>query len=168
MLDVGSGSGRHLVFFASQGFEAHGIDNSPEAVTQAVSWLKDEGLSAEVRLHDIATPFPYPDEYFDAVVSVQVIHHALIRTIRAIADEMDRVSKPGALLFVTAPGVKNQAREFQEVEPKTLLPLDGPEKGLPHHFFTQAELSLLFPRFRQLDIRMDHLNHLCFTAAKGA
>lgn len=168
VLDIGSGTGRHLVFFASLGFEAHGLDNSPEAVRQAETWLKDQGLRADVRLRDIARRFPYPDGYFDAIVSIQVIHHALIRTIQTIAQEIDRVCKPGGLLFVTVPGLRNQAQQFREVEPNTFVPLDGPEKGLPHHFFTATELSLLFPGFQQLDIHMDDASHLCFTATKRA
>ncbi len=166
VLDLGSGTGRHLVFFASRGFETHGIDNSPEAVTLAQEWLGQLGLRAHLTKHDITTLLPYEDEYFDAVISVQVIHHAMIRTIRAIAREIDRVSKPGALLFVTVPCLKNQAGAFREIEPNTFVPLDGPEKGLPHHFFSPPELSLVFPRFEQLDIHVDDGNHLCLTAAK--
>jgi cyclopropane fatty-acyl-phospholipid synthase-like methyltransferase len=166
VLDVGSGSGRHLVLFASCGFETHGIDNSLEAITHAENWLKNEGLSAQVKRHDIATRFPYQDEYFDAVISIQVIHHAVIRKIQAIAKEMDRVSKPGAILFVTVPHIKNQAREFREIEPNTFVPLDGQEKGLPHHFFSKEELPLVFPRFEKLDLHLDEVNHICFTALK--
>jgi SAM-dependent methyltransferase len=121
-----------------------------------------------VKLHDIATRFPYPDAYFDAVVSVQVIHHAVIKTIQTVADEIDRVCRPGGILFLTVPAVRNQGQRFQEVEPNTFVPLDGPEIGLPHHFFTPVELSLLFPRFEKLDIHMDDVEHLCFTAAKRA
>jgi len=166
VLDVGSGSGRHLVFFGAHGLEPYGIDNSPEAVMLAKDWLNSQNLHAEVTLHDITTRFPYPDEYFDGVIAVQVIHHGVSRTIRAIADEMDRVSRTGALLFVTVPRLKNQAVSFLEIEPDTFVPLEGPEKGLPHHFFSEAELALLFPRFRQIDVHVDDVDHWCLTAVK--
>jgi cyclopropane fatty-acyl-phospholipid synthase-like methyltransferase len=166
VLDLGCGSGRHLVQLAGHGFEVHGVDSSPHAVRLAREWLESRQLSAHVALHDITTPLPYPRKYFDAVVSIQVVHHAVSETIRRIAREIERVTKPEALIFVTVPRSRNQASRFEEIEPGTLVPLDGPEKGLPHHFFTAEELPSLFSGFKQLDLHVDRADHLCFTGTK--
>jgi hypothetical protein len=100
------------------------------------------------------------------VVSIQVVHHAVIKTIRKIVGEIERVTKSAALAFVTVPRLRNQAKRFQEIEPHTLVPLDGPEAGLPHHFFTVEELIALFSGFEQLDLHVDKADHICFTGAK--
>jgi len=110
---------------------------------------------------------PYEDEFFDAVVSVQVIHHADIATIRAIVDEVSRVLKRGGFLFVTVPGLRNQGANFEQLEPNTYIPLDGPEKGLPHHYFTPEELREVFgPHYDIVDIHLDAWDHYCLLAVK--
>jgi len=58
---------------------------------------------AEVHERNIYEPLPYADGFFDAVVSVQVIHHARIAAIRRLVDEITRVLKPGGLVFVISP-----------------------------------------------------------------
>jgi SAM-dependent methyltransferase len=166
VLDLGCGSGRHLVQLAGHGFEVHGVDSSPHAVRLAREWLESRQLSAHVALHDITTPLPYPRKYFDAVVSIQVVHHAVSETIRRIAREIERVTKPEALIFVTVPRSRNQASRFEELEPGTLVPLDAPERGLPHDFFTEEELTSLFSGFKQLNLHVDLADHLCFTGTK--
>jgi hypothetical protein len=94
------------------------------------------------------------------------VHHAVSEIIRRIVREIERVRRPEALVFVTVPRSRNQASRFEEIEPATLVPLDGPEKGLPHHFFTAEELASLFSRFSQLDLHVDCADHLCFTGTK--
>jgi cyclopropane fatty-acyl-phospholipid synthase-like methyltransferase len=166
VLDLGCGSGRHLVQLACHGFEVHGVDSSPHAVRLAGEWLESRRLRAHVILHDIAASLPYAREYFDAVVSIQVVHHAVSETIGRIVREIERITKPEALIFVTVPRSRNQASRFEEIEPGTFVPLDGPEKGLPHHFFTAEELASLFSGFNQLDLHVDRTDHLCFTGTR--
>ncbi len=44
-------------------------------------------------------------------------------------------------------------RRSKEIEPGTIIPLEGPEKGVPHHIFVnKKELRALFPNFQILDI----------------
>ena len=166
VLDLGCGTGRHLVHFARSGFSVHGLDASPEATRLAREWLGSEGLQADVRLQDIYGPLPYPDAFFDAVISVQVIHHARIAAIRRLGGEIARVLKPGGFVFVTVPAAQDQASRFEEIEPGTFIPLDGPEQGLPHHYFTVDELRQLFEGFDVDDVHVDSLRHFCLSAFK--
>ncbi len=166
VLDLGSGTGRHVVYLARNGFSVFGLDNSPEGIKMTRRWLAEEGLAADVQLASMTEKFPYEDDFFDAVVSVQVIHHADIGTIRKMAQEITRVLKTGGLLFVTVPKLMNQAQTFEEIEPNTFIPLDGPEKGLPHHYFTPEELREMFAGFDVTDIHLDAVNHYCLSAHK--
>jgi tellurite methyltransferase len=166
VLDLGCGSGRHVVHFARSGFWVHGLDESPEAVRLAREWLVAQGLQGEVQEGNIYEPLPYHDAFFDAVVSIQVIHHARIAAIRQLVSELTRVLKQGGLVFVTVPAVQNQASGFDEIEPGTFIPRDGPEQGLPHHFFTVAELRALFEAFDVDDVHIDGHQHFCLSGFK--
>lgn len=166
ILDLGSGTGRHIVYLARNGFSVFGLDNSPEGIQATRQWLMEENLDADLRLQNMTEKLPYEDSFFDAVVSVQVIHHADMATIRRIVQEIGRVLKLGGFLFFTVPKLKNQGGKFEQIEPNTFIPLDGREKGLPHHYFTPEELQEVFGAFDVADIHLDKVNHYCLSAFK--
>lgn len=166
VLDLGSGTGRHVVYLAERGYSVFGLDSSPEGIDATRRWLADEDLAASLELASMTDPLPYADGFFDGVVSVQVIHHADIATIGRLADEVTRVLRPGGLLFVTVPTLMNQAEAFEEIEPGTFVPLDGPEKGLPHHYFSAAELRSLFGGFSVEALHVDTVDHHAMIAFK--
>jgi SAM-dependent methyltransferase len=166
VLDLGSGTGRHVVYLAKSGFSVFGLDNSSEGIEATRQWLADEGLEADLQLQSMAERFPYEDGLFDAVLSVQVIHHAALATIRGIVDEIGRVLKQGGFLFVTVPKLRNQGETFEQLEPNTFVPLDGPEKGLPHHYFTHEKLREVFVDYEIVDIHLDAWEHYCLSAFK--
>jgi cyclopropane fatty-acyl-phospholipid synthase-like methyltransferase len=166
VLDLGCGTGRHVVYLAERGFSVFGLDSSAEANKASRAWLAEERLEATLHLHDMKDSLPFHDRFFDAVVSVQVIHHACVSTITHTVRELERVLRPGGLLFVTVPTRRNQGERFKEIEENTLVPLNGPEKGLPHHYFTARELRELFSNFDVRAIDVDSVAHYCVTALK--
>ncbi len=166
VLDLGCGTGRHVVYLAQEGFSVFGLDNSPEGIKMAHQWLKNEALSADLRIQDMTERLPYMDCFFDAVISIQVIHHARIITIKGIVREIARVLKQGGFVFVTVPKEKHQDESRRKIEPRTFVPLDGHEKGLLHHYFTPAELKEVFADFEVTDIHLDTTSHYCLSAFK--
>jgi len=164
VLDLGCGTGRHVVYLARHGFSVYGLDNSPRAVEMTAEWLARENLCANLQVQEMTETFPYKDRFFDAILSIQVIHHADIASIRQIVGEMERVLKPGGFLFVTVPKQRNQGKRFRQIEPNTFIPLDGDEKGLPHHYFTPQELHECFAHFEIADIHLDPIDHYCLSA----
>jgi SAM-dependent methyltransferase len=152
VVDLGCGSGRHAVFLARQGFEVLGIDNSPTALRMSRQWLVEDGLDAALLLADMRLPLPLRSGACEAVLSTQVIHHALLETVRATARELCRILRPGGLLFVSVPLNPDPEDTFEAVEAGTLVPTSGPEKGLPHHFFEPDELCSLFPDLTILEL----------------
>jgi SAM-dependent methyltransferase len=50
VLDLGCGTGRHVVYPAENGFSVFGLDNSSEGMEATRQWLADEGLEADLRL----------------------------------------------------------------------------------------------------------------------
>ncbi|MEJ2250943.1 MAG: class I SAM-dependent methyltransferase [Candidatus Lokiarchaeota archaeon] len=160
---LGCGTGRHLVFLAQNGFEVYGFDSSPNALKLSNKWLNNLNLIAETSLQKMEEDFPFENNFFDAVISIQVIHHNKAELVKKTVKEIERVMKKGGILFITIPDFHNYSRKhkwkLKEIENRTYIPLDGPEKGLIHHFFTKEEIHETFCNFKILEIGLDPTNH---------
>jgi SAM-dependent methyltransferase len=167
VLDIGCGSGRHLVFLTKRGFETYGFDASQSALSLAQKWLQEEGLQATIIRHQMEERFPYEDSFFEAVISTQVIHHNRIREILFTVGEIERVLRSGGVLFVSVPIFSKVPSEgdkdwkLEQIEPGTYIPQRGPEAGIPHHYFTEEEIYEVFSNFEILDIHIDETSHRC-------
>ncbi len=152
VLDLGFGAGRHVVYLAREGFQVCGTDVSPRGLALTHEWLRREGLEADLKISDM-TAIPYPDEYFDGLISTYVIHHNTLDNIRRCVAEIYRVLAPGgeALLIVQSKR-GYRYRCGQEVEPDTLILNTGADAGVPHHFFDRASLRELLSAFAILNI----------------
>ncbi|TFF63436.1 MAG: class I SAM-dependent methyltransferase [Promethearchaeota archaeon] len=170
ILDLGCGTGRHLVYFSKKGFKMYGFDSSPNAIKQARRWLGEENLNAEITVHKMENKFPFPSNYFDAVISIQVIHHNKLEVIKMSVKEIERVIKKGGIIFISFPVLRKFSKKnrwkLEEIEERTFLPLDGPEKGLPHHFFLENEIYEVFNKFKILRMELDGTNHKYIIAEK--
>jgi SAM-dependent methyltransferase len=166
LLDLGSGTGRHVVYFARQGFATFGLDIAPEGLRLTRQWLATDGLTAGLCRQNLMAGLPYRDASFDALISVQVIHHAPIAVIRQLIGEMARVLAPGGLVFASVPKLQNQGHTYRQLEPGTFVPLDGQEAGLPHHYFTPDELREEFAQFDVTDIHLDSVDHYCLLGTR--
>ncbi len=169
ILDLGCGDGRHLVHFARRGYEMFGLDYAPTAIRLAEEWLEREGLSAELIDCDMSA-VPWPEDFFDAVLCVQVINHHCIKGIRRTISEIYRVLRAGGWLFL-AVGTRRPSNPAArgmcvEVEPNTYVRLEGHEKGVPHHHFDMQEMKEEFSRFGIVDLHPDRRNYTCMLAQK--
>lgn len=97
ILDAGCGIGLFSRFYARKGFELHAIDISQKAVEITKKGFETFGLKGEVKLGNVES-IPYPDNYFDYIVSNGVIHHTS-NTEKAV-EEFYRVLKPGGAASV--------------------------------------------------------------------
>lgn len=172
VLDVGCGTGRHMVYLAERGFDAFGFDSSRHAVNMARTWLKASGFRPQVKVHRMEQPFPYDDDFFDAVISIQVIHHNLTGAIRFTVKEIARVLRSEGLLFVTfpilGPKPENGGWELEEIESGTYIPHKGMEAGIPHHYFTMNEIPEVFHEFKIMEQYIDDTGHRCVLARRAS
>ena len=101
VLDAGFGRGANLVMFAQNGYEAHGLEVSQENLTAA----EELAARAEVKLHVglLTEPkLPYPDAYFDIVLSWSAIYYFGKRSLVAAAiEEFRRVLRPTGVLLMS-------------------------------------------------------------------
>ena len=68
LLDLGCGTGRHLVHFAAKGFEVTGVDLSPEMLDIARGKLARKGLRARLIGGDICELRGLADGWFDYAI----------------------------------------------------------------------------------------------------
>lgn len=166
VLDLGCGAGRHTVFLAKMGFDVYGLDSSPSGLAYTFRLLDERRLSAHLTLHDMSS-LPYDNCYFDAIISVQTIHHNTVTGVRNTIKEIARVLKEKGLIWLTIPVSKNEpSKKQKEIEPRTFVPLDGREKGLPHHYFKADEVCSLLSEFQLIDLHIDTVNHFSILAQK--
>jgi cyclopropane fatty-acyl-phospholipid synthase-like methyltransferase len=166
VLDLGCGSGQHTVFLAKQGFDVFGLDIAPTGLSETIHLLAEAEVTAHVTLSDIQQ-FPYDDTFFDAIISIEVIHHNPVSAIEETISEMWRVLKPEGIIWVTVPIPRGHpSKRGVEIEPQTFVPQEGFEKGMPHHLFTQAELETVFQDFSILDLHIHDNRHYSLLAEK--
>jgi len=169
ILDLGCGTGRHLLFLLKKGFEVYGLDGSPNGLEIAENWLTEENLSSELTCQKVEHDFPYKNDFFDAVISIQVIHHNLMKDIKFTVNEIFRTLKTEGFIFLTVPlrqAFYVKKSNMKKVELRTYIPLVGQEKGLPHHFFTIAEIKKVFSAFNLSEIYIDETNHRAILGQK--
>lgn len=97
ILDVGCGTGSFLEFYQRYTHQLYGIDTSP-----AMMDIARQRLGREVDLHlGSAAEMPYPDNYFDLIVSMLVLHEMDHPIRLAVLEEMKRILKPdGKILLI--------------------------------------------------------------------
>lgn len=170
VLDVGCGTGRHVAYFASYGFEVYGFDRDESSVASAKETLRTRSLGGDLRTIDMNDTFPYQAGFFDAALAVRVVHHTYTRNIVKIIREIDRVLEDGGFLFLQVPSYETETFDDETVwaEPGTLIARGGAEKGVPHHFFKREELLALIPNYGVLAMhaKSDHYGGYCLIAQK--
>lgn len=97
LLDFGCGVGNNAVLFATLGYEVRGFDVSPGAIEIAERLAAHHHLAH--RTHFSVQPsehLDYPDEFFDVVVGIDILHH--VEIVPSIAEAL-RVLKPGGVAY---------------------------------------------------------------------
>ena len=152
ILDLGCGNGRHVLALQKLGFNTTGLDISISGLRLTSEWVGAEGKQAGLVEADMRRPLPFRSGSFDGLLSTQVIHHALLAEVRTAISEIWRVLCRGGLAFVTLAGMMDEDKKYEEIENGTFIPLEGSEKGLPHHIFAEQELASEFSAFQIREI----------------
>jgi ubiquinone/menaquinone biosynthesis C-methylase UbiE len=92
VLEVGLGYGTMGQYLACHGAEYHGLDIAENAVKMTKHRLEQNNLSGQVVV-DSMIHCPFPDNYFDYVVSIGCFHHT--GNMQRCIEQTYRVLKPG-------------------------------------------------------------------------
>ena len=78
ILDAGCGEGRNMTFFINNGFNIYGIDTNPDAIKIARIYCKslNKRYEAEQIQQFSIENNPFPDNFFDAIICINVLHSA--------------------------------------------------------------------------------------------
>jgi ubiquinone/menaquinone biosynthesis C-methylase UbiE len=148
VLEIGLGYGSLSQKLAEAGAKFHGLDiaNNPVAMTN--HRLKMAGLRGQA-VTGSALEMPFPDEYFDYLVSIGCFHHT--GNLQCCLDETFRVLKPGgsAVLMVYNRFSLRQWARWPEQTLKALVDevseiLNSPDDAAPETLALKAKLVDLF------------------------
>lgn len=156
ILDLGCGTGSNTLFLARKGFLVVGLDVSASAIAEAQQFLAAVQIENVVLIANDMKALPFPDEDFDAVVSINVIHHAKLSEIERTVGEIRRVLRSNGVGVVTVDSDTDyKFGQGIALEEKTYeLTMPHREKGIIHHFFNENEARFLFKDFEITSLRL--------------
>lgn len=141
VLDVGCGTGGDAVSLAQRGFHITGMDYSQAALARARAKAAAANVVVEFHQGDMALPFPFVDEGFDAVMSNVALHMFDDQTTRRIIGEMRRVVRSSGLLLLHVNSMEDMPYRETLLGRRRVQTL-GPnfyreENGQTMHFFSE-------------------------------
>jgi putative AdoMet-dependent methyltransferase len=122
VLDIGTGTGNLALRCLAYGAVVVGLDPSGQMLAGAREKI---GANSKVEFLQVDEPFlhiPYPDDFFDAVVSTYAYHHLPHRLKPGSVREMARVLKSGGLwalgdlVFENEQAQRKALREYSWLE----------------------------------------------------
>jgi len=94
ILDVGAGHGFFAKILYDNGYETYACDLFPDNF-----WFD----KIECKKVDITKNFPYPDDFFDLVIAIEVCDH--INDHEVFFSEISRILKPDGQLILSTPNI---------------------------------------------------------------
>ncbi len=141
ILDIGCGNARNLKPFLEKGFECYGIDSSKELIKIAKERIKEAKLTQAS-----ATNLPFPNESFDYIICLAVLHHLKPKDHKKALNEIKRVLKPKGIAAI-AVWNKLQMR-FILGKKEQMIPWKLQDKIIQryYYFFTYWELKKMLKK----------------------
>ncbi len=159
ILDLGCGAGGHAIYLAKQGFIVYGFDKSERAINLARNNAQGQELNLDFRIHDMLSPFPYENNFFDAVLCIRAMYHARLAQIKDVTKEISRVTRKNGYIYATGatkgqyPFLRSKGLRFKQIEPDTYISLNSKWKGTMRHFFNEKELRELFGNYEVKNVK---------------
>ena len=149
VLDIGSGLGRHSIFFAKQGFSVSAMDISEYGADFLKKWAYSEKLDIDVKLGDMLS-LDFPDQYFNCVFAYHAISHTDSKGIKKVISEIERVLKCNGeayLSFISKASNFYLVSDAERVDENTIICNQEPEIGVPHYYADLHDIVRLLQNF---------------------
>jgi SAM-dependent methyltransferase len=163
ILDLGSGLGRHSIYFSKQGFDVNAVDISEYGIEHLKSWAKREKLNIHASVKDFLS-MDFNDNSFDCVFACHVISHTDRQGMMALIKDIERILKHNGEVFLTF--CSKSCTDFlapnaQRVDENTIISNQEPEIGIPHYHVDLIDIIDLLKNFNIEKIR--HLEYCNIT-----
>ena len=143
-LEIGCGNGKNMLL---RPLNFTGCDNCKNFIKICKKRNLDVILSC-------ATDLPFKTNYFDATISVAVIHHLSTseRRIKAINEQI-RVTKPDGMIFIEVWAFENNNRVVNNNQ-DNMVPwrLNGEIYQRFYHFFKKKEMINIFQELKNVEL----------------
>jgi 2-polyprenyl-3-methyl-5-hydroxy-6-metoxy-1,4-benzoquinol methylase len=156
-LDIGCGNGKYLHYLAKLGFKTDGIDASTTSIEMTKKILSDKNSCIKkVNMFDMQID---KDKY-DLIISISTINHGSKKDLSKLIEQIHKNLCTKGYTFITIPDKKcletwDTFQKHEVLDENTIAPLIGPEKGIPHSFYTKTEIEGMFKNFSKLDMQTD-------------
>lgn len=100
ILEIGCGNCRNLSVANKNSNELYGIDFSSEMIKEAEKYCKEHGMKVELKKASTEN-LPFPDDFFDSVICIAVLHLIKDGKIEKPLAEIKRVLKPGSSALIS-------------------------------------------------------------------
>jgi SAM-dependent methyltransferase len=144
-LDIGFGTGRHLLYLAAEGFSVSGLDIADAAFDRLHEKTTRYGLTVDARKEDISQT-TFPPASFDLIVAWGVLFLKPVADMVADLRRVFDLMTPGAILCADFRARTNWFYGLGEmIEPHTCL-LDERAReysGILYHFCDREEVEAL-------------------------
>jgi 2-polyprenyl-3-methyl-5-hydroxy-6-metoxy-1,4-benzoquinol methylase len=150
LLDLGTGLGRHAIYFSKQGFNVTAIDISDYAVQYLKTWAAKEKLPINAEVGNMLS-LNYSNQSFDCIFAYHVISHTDSIGMKKTIAEIERVLKPNGEVYLSF--CSKESTEFIEnrsnkLDKNTLISQDEFEKGIPHFYADLNDIKELLANFK--------------------
>lgn len=150
ILDLGCGSGKHSIYLNKLGFEVCASDIDCKFSIENINRLNLDNI--KVSEHSF-TSIPYDNEFFDVVICMSTLHHAVIGDIKKGIDEAFRILKPGGHFIFDFLSKEDESYGLGEmIEDNTFIGGREGEESIPHHYTDVDELKALMNKFFSVEV----------------
>lgn len=112
-LDVAMGTGRNTIYLARMGFDAEGVDMSPEAVHAALEAARKAGVTIKGQIVNLENDYHIEKSAYDVIICFNYLQRSLIPRFK------DGLRKGGMVVYETY--IVDQARFGKPGNPDYLL-----------------------------------------------
>jgi cyclopropane fatty-acyl-phospholipid synthase-like methyltransferase len=143
VLDVGCGTGEHVLMAARLGLDATGVDVAPVAIEKAQAKVRERGLSAQFVVWNVLQ-LSALSEQFDTVLDCGLFHVFDNNARAQFVDNLKAVTHPGSRYFMLC---------FSELQPGPAGPRRVTQAEIRDSFATGWRVDSIEPAI--IDITID-------------
>lgn len=97
VLEAGCGTGNLCMKLKAKGAKVIGLDN----VKEALDIYEKKDPEAEIVLHDLTEPLPFPDNHFDKIACNNTLYTIPVDKRSDVVKEFYRALKPGGIIVIS-------------------------------------------------------------------